>query len=84
MRQSFYCSTAFDVSKTEEFANECITAKRFDHPNVLSLIGISFIKGEGTPLMITPFMYNGDVKSYLKAKRGTVLDATEFPKVYKS
>ena len=37
MPQSFYCSTAFDVSK--EFANECITAKRFDHPNVLSLIG---------------------------------------------
>ena len=56
-------------------------AKRFNHPNVLNLIGVSYIKGEGTPLMILPFMHNGDVKSFVKSKRGNTLEVTEFPEV---
>ena len=72
---------AADTSKTEEFIKECITAKRFSHPNVMSLIGVSYIKEEAVPLMILPFMYNGDVKSYVKSKRGNELKVTKFPKV---
>ena len=70
-----------ETSKTEQFIKECITAKRFIHPNVLSLIGVSYIKGEAIPLMILPFMHNGDVKSFVKSKRGTALKVTEFPEV---
>ena len=75
---------AADTSKTEEFIKECITAKRFSHPNVMSLIGVSYIKEEAVPLMILPFMYNGDVKTFVKSKRGNELNfikVTEFPKV---
>ena len=68
-----------DVSKTEQFIKECIIAKRFNHPNILNLIGVSYKEGES--LMILPFMCNGDVKSFVKSKRGDILEVKEFPEV---
>ena len=76
-------STAVDTSKTELFIKECIITKRFKHPNVLTLIGVSYMKEEAVPLMILPFMHNGDVKSFIKSKRGNILEITEYPKVYR-
>ena len=73
--------TVASTSKTEQFIKECIMAKLFNHPNVLGLIGVSYIKGEAVPLMILPFMHNGDVKSFVKAKRRNVLEITEHPEV---
>ena len=73
--------TAAGTSKTEQFIKECITAKHFNHPNVLSLIGVSYIKEEAVPLMILPLMQNGDVKTFVKSKRGNVLEVIEYPKV---
>ena len=70
-----------DASKTEQFIKECIIAKKFNHPNVLNLIGVSFLKGGAVPLMILPFMHNGDVKSFVKSKRGNILEVTEYPEV---
>ena len=70
--------------------SNCIIHQGMDHskkvypsqvPNILSLIGVSYIKGEAIPLMILPFMHNGDVKSFVKSKRGTTLKVTEFPEV---
>ena len=55
--------------------------KKFIHPNVLSLTGVSYIKGETITLMILPFIHSGDVKSFVKSKRGTALEVTEFPEV---
>ena len=75
---------AVDASKTEQFIKECIIAKKFNHPNVLNLIGVSFLKGEAVPLMILPFMHNGDVKSFVKSKRGSILEVTEYPEVHSS
>ena len=72
---------AVHYPKTEQFIKECIIAKRFNHPNVLSLIGVSYIKGEAIPLMILPFMHNGDVKSFVKSKRNDMLEVNEFPEV---
>lgn len=59
---------AVDNFKTVQFIKECIIAKRFNHPNILGLIGISYIEDEALPLMILPFMHNGDVKSFVKSK----------------
>ncbi|XP_065919836.1 tyrosine-protein kinase receptor TYRO3-like isoform X4 [Dysidea avara] len=70
---------ATEIAKTEEFIKECIIAKQLDHPNVLGLIGVSIIKREALPLMILPFMHNGDVKSFVKTKRGGVLEVNDFP-----
>ena len=36
----------------------------FDHPNVMSLIGLCL--DTGAPLIIMPFMANGSVLEYLK------------------
>ena len=69
--------------KTEEFLKECITAKRFNHPNIMSLIGVSMIPEEGTPLMVLPYMHHGDVKSFVKSKRGSNIELKEFPEVYR-
>ena len=76
----YYMHVAIDASKTEQFIKECIIAKRFNHPNILNLIGVSYIKGE-SPLMILPFMCNGDVKSFVKSKRGNILEVIKYPEV---
>ena len=38
--------------------------KEFNHPNVLSLIGISIENSQ--PMIILPFMENGDLEAYLR------------------
>ena len=42
--------------------------KDFDHPNVLSLIGVSIDAGE-SPYIVMPYMANGSLLSYLKKER---------------
>ena len=61
--------------------DECIVTSKLDHPNVLSLIGISINPVDVTLHMIMPFMENGDVKSYLKSKRGDIIEFDRFPEV---
>ena len=60
---------------------ECNIAKKFNHPNVISLLGITFTPKGNKPLMVMPYMYHGNVKSYLKSKRGGVVEIEEFPQV---
>ena len=67
--------------KLKEFLKECCTAKRFNHPNIISLIGVSILRDEGTPLMVLPYMHHGDVKSFVKSKRGDEIEMDEFPEV---
>ena len=69
------------LSKAEEFIEECNIAKKFNHPNVLSLIGVSITPVEAIPLMIMPYMHQGDVRSFLRSKRGNTIAAENFPKV---
>ena len=40
----------------------------FDHPNVLTLIGVC-LDGGPAPYLVMPFMFNGNLLSYLKNKR---------------
>lgn len=42
--------------------------KRFNHPNVLCLIGIC-LDGGPAPYVVLPFMANGSLHSYLKKER---------------
>ena len=48
--------------------DESIKMKRFDHPNVISLIGVCIDAGPA-PYIIMPFMGNGSLLSYLKNHR---------------
>ena len=67
----------------EDFISECILMKDFDHPNILGLVGISFSDNSGIPLIVLPFMSNGDLKSFLHSKRDFKRDSTisDFPDV---
>ena len=78
MTQSLYVLFNIDISstKTKEFIKECITTQKFDHPNVMSLIGVSVVPEEATLLMVLPYMCRGDVKSFLKSKRGGKIEVT--------
>ena len=52
--------------------SESIKMKRFDHPNVISLIGVCTDAGPA-PYIIMPFMSNGSLLSYLKKHRTELL-----------
>ena len=58
--------------------DESIKMKRFDHPNVISLIGVCIDAGPA-PYIIMPFMGNGSLLSYLKKHRTELLlpDSTD-------
>ena len=77
---SFYI---LDISLTasQKFIEECNVTSKLDHPNVLGLVGVSMNPEDGTLHMIMPFMHNGDVKSFLKSKRGDTIKSDHFPKV---
>ena len=42
----------------------------FSHPNVLGMEGICLDEESQSPYLILPFMKNGDLKTYLRKKRG--------------
>ncbi|KAI1294776.1 Hepatocyte growth factor receptor [Halotydeus destructor] len=55
--------TQIDV---EMFIQEALTMKDFDHEHVLSLIGVSFSPDDGSPMVIIPYMANGDLLKYIR------------------
>ena len=46
--------------------------KELNHPNILRLIGVC-LDGGPAPFIITPFMENGSLLSYLKKTRSSIL-----------
>ena len=63
-----------------EFMSESIIMMAFDHPNVLKLLGVCLDTTNNLPIIILPYMANGDLKSFLVSLRSTV-DVTELPEV---
>ena len=51
----------------ERLANEISTMLCFDHPNVMSLIGVCIDRE--MPLLIMPFMSKGSVLEYIRRKK---------------
>ena len=51
----------------ESFLKEGVMMKNFDHPHVLRLLGVSMNEGD-FPMVILPYMANGDLRSYVKDK----------------
>ena len=45
---------------------------KFDHPNVLKLLGVC-LDGGPAPLIVMPFMSNGSLNVYLKKERENLL-----------
>ena len=55
-------------SNVEDLRKECTKMSEFDHPNVLTLIGVC-LDGGPAPYIIMPFMEKGSLLSYLKKNR---------------
>ena len=53
----------------------------FDHPNVMNLLGVCFDTEDTLPVIILPYMANGDLKSFLISKREDNGEVNILPKV---
>ncbi|CAI8029750.1 Hepatocyte growth factor receptor [Geodia barretti] len=53
----------------QSFLAESLIMKDFQHPHVLGLLGVCFDTPDNSPYIILPFMANGSVKTFLRAKR---------------
>lgn len=51
-----------------DLLKECVKMEKFDHPNVLRLIGVC-LDGGPAPYIVMPFMAKGSLLSYLKQER---------------
>ena len=75
-----------EVSSPEEvddFIAESAIMLDFHHPNVLRLVGVCFDTEDNLPVIVLPFMANGDLKSFLKSKKPNTMSASVevFPEV---
>ncbi len=48
---------------TEDFLFEAVIMRKFNHPNILSLCGVSV--HDNKPCVVLPLMKNGDLKHYV-------------------
>lgn len=55
-------------TQLSQMLEESVKMKDFDHPNILSLIGVCIATGS-SPYIVMPFMANGSLLSYLKQQR---------------
>ena len=79
--QTFLLSLAQPSSEELlEFISESVIMLGFDHPNVLKLLGVCFDTQDKLPLIVLPFMENGDLRSFLTHKRHG-LDNNQLPEV---
>ncbi len=58
----------FSKNDIDALLKESEKMKSFDHPHVLSLIGVSIDAGEA-PFIVMPFMSNGSLLAYLRKER---------------
>ncbi|KYO26298.1 tyrosine-protein kinase receptor UFO isoform B [Alligator mississippiensis] len=60
-------------SELEDFLSEAVCMKDFDHPNVMTLIGVCLQSSESggfpAPVVLLPFMQHGDLHSFLLYSR---------------
>ncbi|XP_054163112.1 hepatocyte growth factor receptor-like isoform X2 [Oppia nitens] len=63
--KTLHNSNIRDGDDVESFLQEGLMMKDFKHHNVLTLIGVCF-EDEGTPIVVLPYMLNGDLLSYIR------------------
>ena len=61
----------FTVNDVHNMTDEIRKMKLFDHPNVMTLIGVCVSIGGG-PAIIMPYMENGSLLSYLRKDKKNI------------
>ena len=61
----------FTVKDVHNMTDEILKMKHFDHPNVMTLIGVCVSIGGG-PAIIMPYMENGSLLSYLRKDKKNI------------
>ena len=63
--------------QTKTLIKECALMHKFDHPNIISLVGICLDAGPSrSPYIIFPFMENGNLHSYVEDNKAILLTDT--------
>jgi len=66
------CYRFFDQNEINKIMEESVKMKQFNHPNVMSLIGVC-TDADPAPYIIMPFMANGSLLTYLRKERLNLL-----------
>jgi len=61
----------FDEKTLETILRESVAMKNFNHPRLVSLIGLC-LGSRFNPVVILPFMINGNLRTYIKDKSKVV------------
>ena len=61
----------FTVNDVHSMTQEILKMKHFDHPNVMTLIGVCVSVGRG-PAIVMPFMENGILLNYLRRDKKNI------------
>ena len=62
----------YDKTAVKQMLKECSKMEKFDHPNVLTIIGVC-LDGGPAPFIIMPYMTNGSLLAYLRKNRETLV-----------
>ena len=73
---TFFFLGYFSTNDIDDLMRESAKLQRFDHPNVLSLIGVCIDAGEA-PYIVMPFMINGSLLTYLRKERHQFITITD-------
>ena len=65
---TYIIGSTFTQSNVQDIIKESEKMQLFDHPHVLSLIGVT-VNDKNIPCMVLPLMDNGSLLSYLKRER---------------
>lgn len=66
-------------NELKSFFEESDRMKSFKHPNIVQLLGMCLDSPDGVPLMVLPFIANGNLKIYLQQSRGYSPKLDEYP-----
>ncbi|XP_065909295.1 tyrosine-protein kinase Mer-like [Dysidea avara] len=67
------------LSETTDFMSESTIMAYFDHPNVLSMVGLCVDVDFLSIDIVLPFMSNGDLRAFLKSQRVEQGNVSTFP-----
>ena len=68
----FFFKGFFEVDLVRSLLRECVKMSALMHPNILSPTGVC-LDGGPIPYVVIPFMFNGDLLTYLKKERSILV-----------